>query len=124
VIFLWTPPHFWALALHRHGDYADAGVPMYPVTHGHEATLKAIVAYTFLLTAAAMLPAVLGYSGVVYGVAALALNLQFIRLTLRLKQSGGTSARAMQLFGYSILYLFALFSALWLDQLINQWGVL
>ncbi len=115
IIFAWTPPHFWALALYRTADYAKAGLPMLPVTHGPEYTRLQIVLYTVVLVLVTMLPYVIRMSGVIYLVAALALGGVFLAYAIRLYRNySDTLARAT--FRYSILYLTALFSALLIDH--------
>ena len=115
IIFAWTPPHFWALALYRTADYAKAGLPMLPVTHGPEYTRLQIVLYTVVLVLVTMLPYVIRMSGIIYLVAALALGGVFLAYAIRLYRSYSDSlARAT--FRYSILYLTALFSALLIDH--------
>jgi protoheme IX farnesyltransferase len=115
LIFMWTPPHFWALALYRAGDYAKAGVPMLPVVAGARATKAQMLAYTLLLLPLALLPWGLGMAGIVYGGAALLLGGLFVLAAVRVWfDRGERSARAM--FGYSILYLFLLFTMLILDR--------
>ena len=115
IIFAWTPPHFWALALYRTADYAKAGLPMLPVTHGPEYTRLQIVLYTVVLVLVTMLPYVIRMSGIIYLVAALALGGVFLAYAVRLYRNYSDSlARAT--FRYSILYLTALFSALLVDH--------
>jgi len=115
IIFAWTPPHFWALALYRTQDYAKAGLPMLPVTHGAAYTRLQIVLYTVVLVLVTMLPYVIRMSGVLYLVAALALGGVFLAYAIRLYRNYSDSlARAT--FRYSILYLTALFSALLIDH--------
>ena len=115
IIFAWTPPHFWALALYRTADYAKAGLPMLPVTHGAEYTRLQIVLYTVVLVLVTMLPYVIRMSGIIYLVAALALGGVFLAYAIRLYRNYSDSlARAT--FRYSILYLTALFSALLIDH--------
>jgi protoheme IX farnesyltransferase len=115
IIFAWTPPHFWALALYRTADYAKAGLPMLPVTHGPEYTRLQIVLYTVVLVLVTMLPYVIRMSGIIYLVAALALGGVFLAYAIRLYRNYSDSlARAT--FRYSILYLTALFSALLIDH--------
>jgi protoheme IX farnesyltransferase len=115
IIFAWTPPHFWALALYRTADYAKAGLPMLPVTHGPEYTRLQIVLYTVVLVLVTMLPYVIRMSGIIYLVAALALGGVFLAYAVRLYRNYSDSlARAT--FRYSILYLTALFSALLIDH--------
>jgi len=115
IIFAWTPPHFWALALYRTKDYARAGLPMLPVTHGAAYTRLQIVLYTVVLVLVTMLPYVIRMSGILYLVAALALGGVFLAYSIRLYRNYSDSlARAT--FRYSILYLTALFSALLIDH--------
>lgn len=115
IIFVWTPPHFWALAIHRRDDYAKADIPMLPVTHGVEFTRTQILLYTLLLSAATLLPFATGMSGWGYLGAAVMLNAGFLYYALRLTFS--TDPRwPMLTFGYSIAYLFALFAALFADH--------
>src|SRR3546814_428812 len=119
LIFVWTPPHFWALALYRDGDYAKARVPMLPVVAGRPATLRQIMAYSLLLAPLGVMPAVLGTAGVVYGAVAAAMGLCFILLAgvvLRSADGGGSDRAARQLIGFSVLYLFVLFTLLILDR--------
>src|SRR5712675_2334507 len=117
IIFLWTPPHFWALALTRTGDYARAGVPMLPVVAGHAATTRQILIYSGLLVLASELPWVLGFAGTVYGAIAAICGAFFLLLALQLNRSIGADRRAAhRLFVFSILYLFVLFSALLVDH--------
>ena len=115
IIFLWTPPHFWALALGRATDYAKAGVPMLPVVLGPEATARQIAAYTLLLVPATYLPVALGFEGALYAALVTALNAVFLKRTADLYRSRKTEAHgaaASRLFGYSIVYMAALFTAL------------
>jgi len=115
IIFVWTPPHFWALALYRTQDYAKAGLPMLPVTHGAAYTRLMIVLYTIVLVAVTMLPFAIRMSGVPYLVAALALGGVFLAYAIRLYRNYSDSlARAT--FRYSIVYLALLFSALLVDH--------
>jgi protoheme IX farnesyltransferase len=120
LIFLWTPPHFWALSLFVRSDYAAAGVPMLPVVAGEAATRRQILLYSLPMAAAAGAPWPLGLAGPLYGVAAAALSLAFLALALRVFLSRATELAAMKaekrLFAYSILYLFALFGALVADH--------
>ncbi len=119
LIFMWTPPHFWALALYRRGDYAAAGVPMLPVVAGEAATKRQMMLYTALLLPVALAPWALGVAGVVYGACALVLGLAFVGLCLRvLREDGAATAHwaAKQMFGFSILYLFLLFALLMVDR--------
>ena len=120
IIFLWTPPHFWALALFVKTDYANAGVPMLPVVAGERMTRTQIGLYTLPMVAAAILPWPLGLLGPVYGISALVLNAIFLALAVRvaLRTSGADDAMRpeKQLFKYSILYLFLIFGALVADR--------
>jgi protoheme IX farnesyltransferase len=120
IIFLWTPPHFWALALYRAEDYARAGLPMLPVTHGNEYTRLQILLYTFVLLAATLLPFVHGMSGPIYLVAALLLGAWFILLAWQLwRRYSETLAR--KIFRFSIWHLSLLFAALLLDHYLSPW---
>jgi protoheme IX farnesyltransferase len=111
IIFLWTPPHFWALALARQGEYAKAQVPMLPVVAGEPATRLQIVLYSLVLIPATLAPYALGYTGALYGVAAAILGTVFLTFAFRLYFLPGEKP-AMQLFAFSILYLFLLFALL------------
>jgi heme o synthase len=115
IIFVWTPPHFWALALYRADDYARAGLPMLPVTHGNAFTRLQILLYTLVLFAATLLPFIQGMSGLVYLAAAVALGAGFIVLAVRLWRRY-SEALARCTFRYSIWYLAWLFAALLLDH--------
>ena len=115
IIFVWTPPHFWALALYRTEDYAKAGLPMLPVTHGSAHTRLQIVLYTFALVAVSLLPCAIRMSGFLYFVCALVLGVIFLGYAMRLYvRYSDELARAT--FRYSIVYLAALFSALLVDH--------
>ena len=116
IIFMWTPPHFWALALYRSGDYAKAGVPMLPVVAGKATTRRQILIYALLLVPLSFLPLVLGMAGLAYGAAAAIMGAAFLLLAFRvLRELGDRSAR--QLFRFSILYLFVLFAVLLAEAL-------
>ena len=115
IIFAWTPPHFWALALYRTADYARAGLPMLPVTHGSEFTRLSVLLYTFILFGVTLLPFATRMSGALYLAVAVALGLQFIRYAWRLYREY-SDALARRTFRFSIVYLFALFAALLVDQ--------
>jgi protoheme IX farnesyltransferase len=117
IIFVWTPPHFWALALYRAEDYARAGLPMLPVTHGNDFTRLQILLYTLVLFAASLLPFIQGMSGVVYLVAAVALGGWFLVLASRLWRRY-SEALARRTFRFSIWYLAWLFAALLADHYI------
>ena len=116
IIFLWTPPHFWALACYRRDEYARAGLPMLPVTHGVEFTCQHILLYTVMLAAASLIPVSLGMSGSIYLALVTLLNLGFLFLATALSRSY-SDALAQRTFRYSILYLALLFAALFLDRL-------
>jgi protoheme IX farnesyltransferase len=119
IIFLWTPPHFWALALTRSSEYARAGIPMLPVVVGPQATKRQIVIYSILLAAASLLPNALGFAGGLYAVFATVLSGTFVFYAVQLlRGQGGAPKGARRLFAFSILYLFALFSGLLLDAAI------
>ena len=120
IIFAWTPPHFWALAIHRCGDYARANVPMLPVTHGIEYTRLQILLYTVLLVAVSLLPFVTHMSGPLYLVAALILGGVFLYYAINLFR-GRDDGLPMRTFIYSIYYLMALFSALLVDHYMLLW---
>lgn len=115
IIFTWTPPHFWALAVARRSEYAKVDIPMLPVTHGEALTKSFIVYYTILLVIVSILPFLTGMSGVLYLLAALALGGGFMYYAVRLKLSP-TSETGMKTFAYSISYLMALFSFLLVDH--------
>ena len=115
IIFVWTPPHFWALAIHRYRDYASADVPMLPVTHGIEFTRLHILLYTIILIMITLLPFLIGMSGWLYLVAALVLGGRFLWYAARL-YFRRDDRLAMPTFGFSIVYLFGLFTALMIDH--------
>jgi protoheme IX farnesyltransferase len=115
IIFAWTPPHFWALALYRKHEYAKAGVPMLPVTHGDKYTRLHVLLYTLILLVVTMLPFVTRMSGLIYLAAALALGLVFVWHALRVYLAY-TDHVAHSTFRYSITYLSALFAALLVDH--------
>jgi len=115
IIFVWTPPHFWALALYRVEDYRKSGLPMLPVTHGQEFTRLSILLYTVLLVATTILPFLIGTSGWFYLACALALGGVFVGYAFRLWR-GYSDGLARKTFGYSIFYLAALFGALLVDH--------
>ncbi len=123
-IFLWTPPHFWSLALFMEADYSKAGVPMLPVTHGLKATRQQILLYSLLLVPVTVLPAPLGLTGWLYGGSAAALGAVFIALAVRVYRSTAETAKDMtaekRLFRYSLYYLAALFAALVADVLVRS----
>jgi len=117
IIFLWTPPHFWALALYKRSDYDKAGVPMLPVVAGRKSTAWQMLAYTVALLPVTLLPCVIGLSGAVYGAGALALGLVFMGYSVSvICDAGERSARRM--FPFSILHLFLIFVLLLVDQIL------
>lgn len=119
IIFFWTPPHFWALALYRTKDYADVGVPMLPVTSGAGVTRRHILAYALLLLPVSWLPLLTGASGWAYGLAATVLGGAFILYAFRLWKDG-TQRSATRTFRFSIVYLFGLFGALSVDHMLTS----
>ena len=120
LIFLWTPPHFWALSLFVRSDYAAAGVPMLPVVSGAKVTRQQIALYTLPMAAAAVAPWPLGLTGPIYGIAAVGLSLAFFVLSLQVLANRATEPSEMKpekrLFAFSILYLFAVFGGLVADR--------
>jgi protoheme IX farnesyltransferase len=117
IIFLWTPPHFWALALNRTDDYARARVPMLPAVAGRAATTRQILIYSVLLVLASVLPWIMGFAGTVYGAVVAIAGTFFLLLASQLNRSIGADRRpAHRLFVFSIFYLFALFVALLIDH--------
>ena len=119
IIFIWTPPHFWALALVKNGDYSAANIPMLPVTRGVDATVRQIMLYTVLLAGTVMLPYILGFAGILYGVGASVASAIFVGLSILLIASSREQRDriASMLFGYSIFYLFIVFALLPADRL-------
>ena len=120
IIFLWTPPHFWALALYRVEDYRRAGLPMLPVTHGSDFTRLNVLLYTLVLFAATLLPFVIGMSGWLYLVSAVILGAVFIAYGFRLWRDY-SDALARRTFRFSILHLALLFAALLIDHYLMLW---
>lgn len=120
IIFLWTPPHFWALALYRAEDYARAGLPMLPVTHGSEFTRLQILLYTIVLVPATLLPFIQGLSGLPYLFAALVLGALFIARAWKLWR-GYSELLARKTFRFSIWHLSLLFGALLIDHYLRPW---
>jgi protoheme IX farnesyltransferase len=117
IIFAWTPPHFWALAIARRDEYAKIGMPMLPVVYGLELTRLHILLYTIILTIITIMPVLTGMSGFVYGLAAVALNARFLWHVWRLYRDRETdTARPMRTFWWSIAYLGYLFAALLIDH--------
>ena len=119
IIYVWTPPHFWSLAIHRFKDYEKADIPMLPVTHGIQFTKQCITLYSILLFVASMLPFVIHMSHEIYLVSATVLGIYFVYKALVLQFKPQESRAAMALFRYSIIYLMLLFVALLLDHYIH-----
>jgi protoheme IX farnesyltransferase len=115
IIFVWTPPHFWALAIAKKDDYERVGIPMLPVTHGNKVTRKYILFYTALLVFVTILPYLTGMSGLIYLVAALGLGGKFLYYAIRLRSDEGVEL-PMRVFRYSINYLMILYAALLIDH--------
>ncbi len=115
IIFIWTPPHFWALALHRKEDYAKMGIPMLPVTHGDNYTRLQVTLYTALLLAVSLLPFVIHLSGILYLIGAVVLGSVFLVYTIQMQRERDNRL-AMPIFSYSIIYLMGLFLLLLLDR--------
>jgi heme o synthase len=122
IIFVWTPPHFWALALFVQTDYARVGIPMMPVVAGEKSTRRQILAYSVLLLAVSLLPWAIGGTGAIYGVSALVLSALFLALSLpvafRMAAPDDAMKPEKRLFAWSVIYLFALFTALVADRMI------
>ncbi|HKS54044.1 MAG TPA: heme o synthase [Steroidobacteraceae bacterium] len=118
IIFVWTPPHFWALALYRRKDYENAGLPMLPITHGEKYTLLNIFLYTLVLFAVTLMPYISGMSGVVYLASAIALGAGFIGYAWKMYRDY-SDALARKTFRYSIVYLSLLFGALLVDHYVR-----
>ena len=116
IIFLWTPPHFWALSLNRAGEYSRAGIPMLPVVAGTAETKRQILIYCLLLVPISILPWALGFAGAIYGATAGMSGAAIILLAMQLRRSSDAEKRpSLRLFAFSILYLFVLFAALLAD---------
>jgi protoheme IX farnesyltransferase len=121
IVFLWTPPHFWALSLTRADEYARAGVPMLPVVAGRAATTRQILIYSVLLIPISVLPWLLGFAGPIYGVVAAACGALLVALALQLDRSSKADRKAAhRLFAFSIAYLFLLFAALLTGSIVNR----
>lgn len=122
IIFFWTPPHFWALALFMKSDYGAAGIPMLPNVAGQRATRNQIFGYSFVLAAIAIAPSALGMTGILYTATAVVLNVLFLGFAFAVWRSETTEAASMKaekrLFAFSILYLFIAFAALALDRML------
>ncbi|MCP5448067.1 MAG: protoheme IX farnesyltransferase [Chromatiaceae bacterium] len=121
IIFIWTPPHFWPLAVHRKDEYARAGIPMLPVTHGIDFTKLQVLIYSLMLFAVSLMPFLINMSGVVYLAGAVLLGIGFIYHALRFWLSEGAD-HAMKTFGYSIVYLSLLFTFLLVDHYITMYN--
>jgi protoheme IX farnesyltransferase len=122
LIFMWTPPHFWALALFRQGDYETASVPMLPNVAGREATKLQILIYTLLILPTIATPLLTGVSGIVYAIAAPVLTLRFVTDAIAVYRAQSREAEdraSKRLFGYSILWLFAIFAVILVDRLLG-----
>jgi heme o synthase len=119
IIFFWTPPHFWALALYRVEDYVRAGIPMLPVVAGEQETRRQILLYTLILAPLGVAPWLIGYAGPAYGIVALTLGACMIALAVRVWRERSGHFASKQLFGFSILYLFALFAVLLVDRMLG-----
>jgi heme o synthase len=115
IIFIWTPPHFWALAIHREKDYARAQIPMLPVTHGVAFTKTSVLLYTILLAIVCLMPYLVGMTGVIYFIGSSLLNVGFLYYALKLKFNADEHT-AMQTFRFSILHLMVLFLVLLVDH--------
>ena len=127
IIFMWTPPHFWALALFVEIDYAKAGIPMMPVVKGHRSTRRQVLAYSLLMLPTVLAPWYIGGTGWIYGMVALGLTLAFIALAVpvafRTPVEGDKMKPEKRLFLFSIAYLFALFGALVVDRVLHYQGI-
>jgi heme o synthase len=117
IVFLWTPPHFWALSLYRTDDYARAGVPMLPVVAGATETRRQILRYTLVLAPVGVAPWLLDYAGALYGIAAALAGGAMIALAIRVRAEARGYTASKQMFGFSILYLFLLFAMLLVDRM-------
>ena len=120
IIFAWTPPHFWALAIHRHREYANADIPMLPVTHGTEFTRLHVLLYTVILFVVSLMPFVTRMSGGIYLIVAIVLGAGFLGHAVALYRRRGISL-PMRTFGYSIYYLFGIFAGLLADHYARMW---
>ena len=127
IIFFWTPPHFWALALFVQSDYAKVGIPMMPVVKGQRSTRRQILAYCIVLVPIAASPWLIGGTGAFYGVTAIVLSLIFLLMSVpvafRTAEEGDKMTLEKRLFAFSVFYLFALFAALVVDRVAAQNGV-
>lgn len=122
IIFLWTPPHFWALSLYRRGDYERANIPMMPVVKGERSTRRQIFGYSIILVLSGLAPFAIGMAGYLYFGAALVLGGVFVERAFRvLRGEAGDYRAAKGLFGFSIFYLFALFATLLIESLVGMY---
>jgi protoheme IX farnesyltransferase len=119
IIFAWTPPHFWSLAIARRDDYARAGIPMLPVAYGVEFTRLHILLYTIILVIVTLLPYLTGMTGLIYLAVAVVLGVMFIRHAVALRRPGASPELPMRVFRYSINYLMLLFAALLVDHYVR-----
>jgi protoheme IX farnesyltransferase len=123
IVFLWTPPHFWALSLNRRDEYARAGVPMLPIVAGRAATTRQILIYSVFLVPISLVPWALGFADTVYGAVALLFGALFVVLAWQLRKAGEANRQAAhRLFAFSIVYLFVLFAALLASNISNRWS--
>ena len=116
IIFIWTPPHFWALAIRRREEYAKAKIPMLPVTHGVDFTKVQILLYTILLFLVTLMPFLIHMSGLIYLAGAVSLGIGFLYYSVKLYRDQSPNEIAMKTFGYSIFYLSLLFAFLLVDH--------
>jgi protoheme IX farnesyltransferase len=126
IIFFWTPPHFWSLALVKSDDYAKAGVPMLPVVAGPDETRRQILIYSLILVPLGAAPYALGFGGIAYGLSALLMGAMFLVLAVRVfrvREGKEAAKAAKELFAFSILYLFVLFAVLLGEALFGAWSV-
>jgi protoheme IX farnesyltransferase len=125
IIFMWTPPHFWALALYRSGDYEKAGVPMLPVVSGARETKKQILIYSILLVPLTLAPVFTGMAGAIYGTAAILLGIGLMRHSIRVwrmdDRNDDPASKARPMFFFTIFYLFLIFVALMIDKAAQPW---
>ena len=120
IIFTWTPPHFWALSIHRYDEYKKAKIPMLPVTHGIRYTKLSILLYTALMIAVTLLPFTIGMSGIIYLIGAIILGARFLYWAIKLNQSTMNERKiALKTFRYSIFYLMTLYVVLLIDHYIS-----
>jgi protoheme IX farnesyltransferase len=126
IIFIWTPPHFWALALYRSGEYARAGVPMLPVVSGADETRRQILVYTLVLAPLGVVPWLMGFAGVAYGIVSVVTGAIMVALAWRVFRERGSDAgdgAPKQLFAFSVLYLFLLFAVLLVEEVLKRAGL-